>query len=370
VEPALREPDPGDVDRLHVWLAAAERPLIVVGGPRWDQAAADRLAAWAEAAAVPVAAQFRRQDRIDNASPAYVGDLGLGCNPALERRIGEADVLVLLGGRFGDIPSGGYTRLPAAGVPGQRLVHVHPEPTELGRVWSADLDLCAAAPLVMAGLAERGAPDGAGRRAWAEALRADYAAWSEPARRDLDGVDLGQVVGHLRDLLPADAVVANGAGNYTVWVHRYHRHRRYGTQLAPTSGAMGYGIPAAIAAALHDPRRTVVAFAGDGCFQMAGHELATAVQEDLRLVVIVADNGMLGTIRMHQERSYPGHVEGTALANPDFVALAAAYGCHAERVLRDADVPAALARALAAERPAVIHLVTDPRAITPGALLG
>ncbi|MBM3680202.1 MAG: thiamine pyrophosphate-binding protein [Actinobacteria bacterium] len=370
VEPALRAPAPDDLDRLHAWLAEAERPLIVVGGPRWDQATADALAAWAEAAAVPVAAQFRRQDRIDNAAPAYVGDLGLGCNPALERRVAEADVLVVLGGRFGDIPSGGYTRLPADGAPGQRLVHVHADPAELGRVWSADLDVCAAAPLVVAGLAARGAPDGAARRAWADALRADYAAWSEPAPRNLAGVDLGAVVGHLRDALPADAVVANGAGNYTVWVHRYHRHRRFGTQLAPTSGAMGYGIPAAIAAALHDPRRTVVAFAGDGCFQMAGHELATAVQEGLGLVVIVADNGMLGTIRMHQERSYPGHVEGTALANPDFAALAAAYGCHAERVLADAEFPAALARALAAERPALIHLVTDPRAITPGALLG
>jgi len=370
VAPALREPDSADLDRLHAWLAAAERPLIVVGGPRWDQATADALAAWAEAAAVPVAVQFRRQDRIDNASPAYVGDLGLGCNPALERRLLEADALVLLGGRFGDIPSGGYTRLPADGAPGQRLVHVHAEPAELGRVWTADLAVCAAAPLVVAGLVERGAPDGTARRAWADALRADYAAWSEPAPRDLDGVDLGQIVGHLRDALPADAVIANGAGNYTVWVHRYHRHRRYGTQLAPTSGAMGYGIPAAIAAALHDRRRTVVAFAGDGCFQMAGHELATAVQEGLRLVVIVADNGMLGTIRMHQERSYPGHVEGTGLANPDFVALAEAHGCHGERVVRDADFPAALARSLEAGRPAVIHLVTDPRAITPGALLG
>ena len=171
-------------------------------------------------------------------------------------------------------------------------------------------------------------------------------------------------------MLPDDAVVTNGAGNYTVWVHRFFRHRRFGTQLAPTSGAMGYGVPAAIAAALHRPGRPVVAFAGDGCFQMAGHELATAVQLGLRdLVVLVCDNGMLGTIRMHQERAYPGHVEGTALANPDVAALAAAYGCHAERVERDEDVAAAFARALAADRPALLHLVCDPVAITPGALL-
>ena len=337
-------------------------PLIVVGGPRWSQATADALATLG----APVAAQFRRQDRIDNDAPLYVGDLGLGCNPALERRVAEADVLVLLGGRFGDIPSGGYTRLPLAGQPGQRLVHVHPEPTELGRVWQADLDICAAAPLVVDGLVARGPVSGG----WAAELRADYLAWSEPAPRDLTGVDLGQVVRHLREMLPDDAVIANGAGNYTVWVHRFYRHRRFGTQLAPTSGAMGYGVPAAIAAALHRPGRPAIAFAGDGCFQMAGHELATAVQLGLRdLVVLVCDNGMLGTIRMHQERSYPGHVEGTALANPDFAALAAAYGCHAERVERDADFADAFARALAADRPALLHLVCDPAAITPGALL-
>ena len=362
VEPALREPDAADLDALHALLNGAERPLIIVGGPRWSEAAADALATLG----VPVAAQFRRQDRIDNDAPAYVGDLGLGCNPALERRVAEADVLVLLGGRFGDIPSGGYTRLPLAGQPGQRLVHVHPEPTELGRVWQADLDICASAPLVVDGLVARGPLPGG----WAAELRADYLAWSEPPARDLAGVDLGQVVRHLRETLPDDAVIANGAGNYTVWVHRFFRHRRFGTQLAPTSGAMGYGVPAAIAAALHRPGRPAIAFAGDGCFQMAGHELATAVQLGLRdLVVLVCDNGMLGTIRMHQERSYPGHVEGTALANPDFAALAAAYGCHAERVERDADFADAFARALAADRPALLHLVCDPAAITPGALL-
>ena len=367
--PTWREPEADDVDYLHGLVADAERPLIVVGGPRWLQGTGDALAAWAQASGVPVAAQFRRQDRIDNASPAYVGDLGLGCNPALEARVAEADLVVLLGGRFGEIPSGGYARLPVEPRAGRRLVHVHADPAELGRVWQPDLGIAAAAPLVVAGLAALGPLDPAPRRGWAAELRADYAAWSEPAPRGLAGVDLGAVVAHLRDALPADAVVANGAGNYTVWLHRYFRHRRVGTQLAPTSGAMGYGIPAAIAAALHDPTRTAVALAGDGCFQMAGHELATAVQEGLPIVVLVCDNGMLGTIRMHQERDYPGHVEGTDLHNPDFAALAAAYGCHAERVERDDDFPAALERSLAAGRPAVIHLLCDPAAITPGALL-
>ncbi len=370
VAPAWREPDPSDLDGLHAWLGEAERPLIIVGGSRWSQEAGDALAAWAGASGVPVAAQFRRQDRIDNEHPAYVGDLGLGCNPELAARVGESDCVVLLGGRFGDVPSGGYTRLGVPRHTGGRLVHIHADPAELGRVYEPDLAIAAVAPLVVEGLAARGVLAPGPRSAWADAARADYEAWSTPAPRDLDRVDLGQVLRHLDALLPDDAVIANGAGNYTVWVHRYHRHRRVGTQLAPTSGAMGYGIPAAIAAALQDPTRTVVAFAGDGCFQMAAHELATAVQEGLRLVVIVADNGMLGTIRMHQERSFPGHVEGTALANPDIAALAAAYGCHGERVERDADVPGALQRALAAERPAVVHLRVDPRAITPTALLG
>ena len=224
--PTWREPEADDVDYLHGLVADAERPLIVVGGPRWLQGTGDALAAWAQASGVPVAAQFRRQDRIDNASPAYVGDLGLGCNPALEARVAEADLVVLLGGRFGEIPSGGYARLPVEPRAGRRLVHVHADPAELGRVWQPDLGIAAAAPLVVAGLAALGPLDPAPRRGWAAELRADYAAWSEPAPRGLAGVDLGAVVAHLRDALPADAVVANGAGNYTVWLHRYFRHRR------------------------------------------------------------------------------------------------------------------------------------------------
>jgi acetolactate synthase-1/2/3 large subunit len=319
---------------------------------------------------VPVAAQFRRQDRVDNASSAYVGDLGLGANPRLVDRLAESDLVVLLGGRFSDVPSGGYTRLPDPRPAGARLAHVHADPAELGRVWSADLPIAADADLVVAALLADGPLEPGSRRAWADELRADYEDWSAPRPRDLDGVDLAVAMRELRDRLPDDAIVCNGAGNYAVWVHRHLRHRHVGTQLAPTSGAMGYGLPAAIAASLRHPDRAVAAVAGDGCFQMSAHELATAAQEDLRLVVIVCDNGMLGTIRMHQERSFPGRVSGTTLDRVDVVRLAEAHGCLGRRVERDGEIADALDAALAADRPAVVHLLTDPRAITPTDLMG
>jgi acetolactate synthase-1/2/3 large subunit len=367
VESASREPKAKDIERLRGWIVEARRPLFIVGGPRWNQESAEVLAAWAGASAIPVAAQYRRQDRIDNAADAYVGDLGLGVNPGLADRIRESDCVVLLGGRFGDVPSGGYTRLGIPRHEGGRLVHIHADPAELGHVYEPDLAIAATAPAVLEALVERGPI--AGDPSWAAALRADYVAWSTPHRRELQGVDMAAVMEAVEEVVPDDAIVANGAGNYTVWIHRYHRYHRFGTQLAPTSGAMGYGIPAAIAAALHEPTRSIIAFAGDGCFQMSGHELATAVQLGLRFVIVVVDNRMLGTIRMHQERSFPGRVEATTLINPDFVALAQAYGCHAERVERDEQIAGALERALAADRPALLHLVCDPRAISPTAFL-
>jgi len=369
--PARPSAAAADVEELHGLLRAARRPLVVLGGSIWSQQAADALAAFAEASDLPVACQFRRQDHVDNASPCYIGDLGLGVNPTVVERLAASDLVVLLGGRFGDVPSGAYGRLAVAhAAGGRRLVHVHASPDELNLVYEADLAIAAAAPSVVDGLVALGPIDPGGRDpAWRADARASFEAWTEPAPRRVDGVDLGHVLRTLRELLPPDAVVTNGAGNYTVWVHRYHRHRRYGTQLAPTSGAMGYGLPAALAARAVSPAAPIVAFAGDGCFMMAAPELATAVQHDLPVVAIVADNGMFGTIRMHQERSFPGRVEGTDLVNPDFAALARACGWHAARAERDAEVEGALREALAAGRPALVHLRCDPDAITPATTL-
>jgi acetolactate synthase-1/2/3 large subunit len=368
--PAVPHAVAGDVERLHGLLADAERPLLVLGGSQWSQAAADTLQGFAEASAVPVTVSLRRQDHLDNDSPAYVGDFGLGIAPHLPEAMAASDLVVLLGTRFGELESGGYRYLGIPRRASGRLVHVHADPSELGRVYEADLAIAATAASVVEGLAAVGPlPASAARAAHASELRAAFERWTTPAPRGLGGVDLGRAVAHLRDAVPPDTIVTNGAGNYTAFVHRYHRHRRYGTQLAPTSGSMGYGLPAAIAAQAVHPDRRVVAFAGDGCFMMASPELATAAQEQLPIVVIVADNGMLGTIRMHQERQFPGRISGTSLRNPDFTAMARSFGCHAERVEDDAAFPPALERALAAGTTALLHLVCDPRAISPTATL-
>ena len=368
--PATPRADAAALADLRALLEAAERPLVVAGGSLWSQNAADALRDYAEASRLPVLCSFRRQDHLDNDSSAYVGDLGLGVGPHLTAALKASDLIVVLGGRFGEVPSGAYRHLAVPRPSGCRLAHVHASPDELNLVYEADLAIVASAPSVVAGLAELGPlPASDSRANFARDLRAAYERWTTPQPREIDGVDLAKVVVHLRDALPPDAVITNGAGNYTVWVHRYHRHRRYGVQLAPTSGAMGYGIPAAIAAKAVHPDRPAIAFAGDGCFMMACQELATAVQFDLPIIVVLADNGMLGTIRMHQERQFPGRISGTSLANPDFVALARSFGCHAEQVTDDAGFPPALARALAAGTPALIHLVCDPQAITPATTL-
>jgi len=359
-----------DLERLHALLAASERPLVVLGGSQWSQAAADALQTFAEASAVPVTAALRRQDHLDNDSPAYAGDFGLGIAPHLPEAMAASDLVVLLGTRFGELESGGYRYLGIPRPSSGRLVHVHADPSELGRVYEPDLGIAATAPSVVDGLAELGPlPASAARTAHVGALRAAFERWTTPAPRGLGGVDLGLAVARLREVVPPDTIVTNGAGNYTAFVHRYHRHRRYGTQLAPTSGAMGYGLPAAVAAQTVHADRRVIAFAGDGCFMMASPELATAVQEALPIVVLVADNGMLGTIRMHQERQFPGRIAGTTLRNPDFVAMARSFGCHAERVEDDGAFVPALQRALDARTTALLQLVCDPRAISPTATL-
>ena len=358
---------PAQVGAVQAALAGAERPLVVVGGPHWSQAAADDLARFAAAWALPVAVTFRRQDRMDNDHPCYAGDLGVGMNPRLAARLAQADLVLALGTRLGDVPTGGYEILDPA-RPGPRIVHVHADAGEVGRVFRPDPGIVLSAPAMVAALAALPAPAAPPWAGWHAAARADYEAWQQPVATP-GAVRLEQVVGWLRANLPPEAIVTNGAGNYAAFLHRYHRFRRFGTQLAPTSGSMGYGFPAAVAACLERPDAPVVCLAGDGCFQMTLNEMATAVQHGAAPVVIVADNGRYGTIRMHQERHYPGRVSGTDLVNPDFAALARAYGGHGETVEDGAEFPAAFARARASGRVAVIHLRLDPGMLATGASL-
>lgn len=363
-------PEPAALHALQTLLAEAQRPLLVLGGTGWEPEACEALRQFVHRNRLPVAASFRRQDLFDNRDPHYVGMLGLGVSPKLAERVRQADLLLAIGSRLSETTSSGYSliRSPA---PQQTLVHVHPDPEELGRVYQARLPIHAALTPFAHALAALPAPQTTPWSAWTEAARADYEAHSAPApgSSGLAGVDLAQVLAHLNEVLPDDAVISNGAGNYTVWVHRYYRYRQPRTELAPTNGAMGYGLPAAIAAKLHAPQRDVVCFAGDGCFMMYPQELATAMQYGAAVIVIVVNNGMLGTIRMHQEREYPGRVSGTQLRNPDFVALARAFGAHGEQVTRSEDFAAAFARARAAGVPALIELRTDPMQITPAARL-
>jgi len=360
---AQPSPAAADVERALELLARAERPLIVVGGGGWTEQAGRDVLAFAEASQIPIAASFRRQDYVDNGSPVYAGPLTIGMDPKLAQRVRDADVLLALGTRLGEIATQQYSLLEPP-RPRQTLIHVHADADELGRVYEAELPIVSGSPQLAAAL--RPVAGGA-RRAWVEEARRDYLANLEHPK--LPGeLELAEVLAYLRERLPDDAVLTNGAGNYTVWCHRFYEFRRYGTQLAPCAGAMGYGIPAAVAAKLLHPDRVVVCVSGDGDFLMSGHELATAMQYGAAIVVLVVDNGMLGTIRMHQERQF-GRGVATDLVNPDFVALGRAYGCHAALVERNEDFPAAFEDALAAGRPALLELRVDPEAITPRATL-
>jgi acetolactate synthase-1/2/3 large subunit len=313
-----------------------------------------------------VACAWRFQDAYDNADPHYVGEVGIGINPKLAQRVRDADLLIAVGVRLGEMTTGGYTLLECP-VPRQSLVHVFPGPDELGRVYRAELPI-ASGVREFARALDALTVDGSG---WAAALaqaRQDYADHRVP-RPQPGTLDYPQVVLHLDEVLPHDAILTNGAGNFATPLHRFYRHRQHKTQLAPTSGAMGYAVPAAIAAKLCHPQRVVVAVTGDGDFLMTGQELATARQYGADVIVLLVNNGMYGTIRMHQEREFPARVYATALTNPDFVALARAYGCHAERIERTADFAAAFERARHAGRPALLELMIDPQAITAGQTL-
>jgi acetolactate synthase I/II/III large subunit len=341
-------------------LSRAERPLVIVGGPHWNATAAHDLARFAGTQRVPVAAGFRRQDYFDNRDPHYAGDLNVGISPRLAKRLKEADTLLVLGSRLGDIETQGYTALNPAGH-GKRIIHIHADPDEPGRVFQPALTVTADAPSFVAALATLNAA-GPGWPDWTAAANADYLWWSTPFESP-GAVKQEQVIHWLSQNLPEDAILTNGAGNYAAWLHRYFYYKHYGTQLAPTSGSMGYGFPAAISASLEHPDRIVVCLAGDGCFQMTLNEMSTAVQHGAHPIVIVVNNGRYGTIRMHQEKHYPGRVSGTMLANPDFAALARAYGGHGETVTETARFPAAFARAKASGTVAVIELEVDPEAL-------
>ncbi len=364
IDVPLAAPSDAAVRSLGDLLARAERPLMIVGGSGWNDATVSNVRRFAERAGMPTAASFRRQDYFDNEHPLYAGDLGLGVNPKLAQRVRDADLLLVLGGRMGEVPSQGYTLLGLP-VPQQTLVHVHADAAELGRVYRATLPIHAHPRAFAGALADMLDVDGRRWADWARAANADYRAYSAPTTTP-GPLQMSQVVAGLSETLPDDAIITNGAGNYTVFIHRFYRHRRFGTQLAPTAGSMGYGVPAGVAAKLRYPAKTVVAFSGDGCFLMNGQELATAVQHGANVIFIVVNNGMLGTIRMHQERNYPGRVVGTDLVNPDFAALARAYGAFGEIVERTEDFPAAFARASASGKPAVLELRVDPEALTPG----
>jgi len=365
--PVASAPADADVRAVHALLANAVRPLLLIGGSRWDADACAALAELASRDALPVACAFRRQDLLDNRHASYVGDVGIALNPALAMRIRDADVLLVIGERLGEITTTGYT-LPAAPLPAQTLIHVHPGVEELGRVYRAAVAIAATPAAFLAALARLPALPAERWRASTAAARADCDAWRAP--RPVPGdLDLWQIVHWLDERLPDDAILTNGAGNYTTWLHRVYRYRRTGTQLAPYSGSMGYGVPAAIAAKLLHPERVVVSWNGDGCFLMNGQELATAVQYGAGVVFVVIDNGMYGTIRMHQERRYPGRVVGSGLANPDFAALARAFGAHGETVRRTGEFAPAFERALDAGRPALLHVLLDPQALTMNATL-
>jgi acetolactate synthase-1/2/3 large subunit len=354
--------------QLQKLLWAAARPLVIAAGSRWSAASVAGLARFAERFELPVACSFRRQMLFDHEHPNYAGDVGIGINPALAARVKDADLLLLIGGRMSEMPSSGYSLLGIP-EPRQKLVHVHPGAEELGRVYRPELAINASPAAFVAALEGIQPPHGGipWRGAAAEANRA-YRAWSTPGR-NVGPVQLGEIIAWLSSTLPPDSIITNGAGNYSGWVHRFYRFRRYATQLAPTSGSMGYGLPAAIAAKLCHPARTVVAFAGDGCFQLTSQELATAVQYGAAVIVVVVNNGIHGTIRMHQERDYPGRVIATDLVNPDFAALARAHGAHGETVGATAEFAPAFERAAASGKPALIEVKFDPEAITSSTTL-
>jgi acetolactate synthase-1/2/3 large subunit len=355
-------PGPAQLERLGEMLSGAQRPLLLLGGGDWNAQACEDIRVFAEAWSLPVGCSFRRQDLLDNRHPNYVGEIGIVTGADLKKCVQESDLVVAVGPRLGEMTTSGYTLFEVPRLP-QRFVHVHPGAEELGRVYQADLMINAGMAEFAAAVRALRAPAAPRWKERTQTLRAEYLKTLQPVPTP-GALNMSEVVAWLRERLPAGSIVANGAGNFSGWPQRFHTYTGLRTQLAPTNGAMGYGVPAAIAGKLLHPERIVVCFSGDGDFLMTGQELATAVQYQAPVVFIVVNNGMYGTIRMHQEREYPARVHGTALNNPDFAALARAYGAHGEMVERTADFAAAFERAVASGRPALLELRVDPEAIT------
>ncbi len=361
----VAEPQPSsqNMDNLRDLLARAQRPLMIVGGPGWSADTRDKVQAFASRFDLPVASSFRCQDYFDNRSDNYVGHAGVGMDPTLANAIRDADTLLVVGSRLGEMTTNGY-ELVDIPSPKQTLIHVHPSGDELGSVYRPDLPVNASAAGFAAALENLQSPAQVAWAAWRQQARDNYLATVKPSQIPGD-LQYPEIIAMLADRLGDDDIVCNGAGNYAAFLHRFYSYRGYRTQLAPTSGSMGYGVPASVAAKLANPSKTVVTFAGDGCFMMTSQELATAMQYDLAVIMIVVNNGMYGTIRMHQEREYPGRVVGTRLVNPDFAAFAESFGAHGETVTETAQFMPAFERALAAGKAAVIELKIDPEAITP-----
>ena len=359
-------PSARDMQALRDLLQGAERPFVLIGGGSWSRQACDSLRAWVEVSGLPAGTSFRCQDLFDNRSPSYAGDVGIGINPKLAQRVKEADVLMVIGARLGEMTTSGYS-LVEVPVPRQTLIHVHAGAEELGRVYQAALPINSGYPQFVEALASVKL-DAARWRERTRAAHAEYEAWTEP--QAIPGrLQYAEVIKWLDRELPEDAIVSGGAGNFSGWVHRYFRYKGFRTQLGPTNGSMGYGLPGAVSAKLAAPERTVVAVCGDGDFLMNGQELATAAQYGAAVIALVVNNGMYGTIRMHQEREYPERISGTELKNPDFAAYARAFGGHGELVEETAQFAPAFERARASGKPAIIELRIDPDAITTGTTL-
>ena len=334
-------------------------PFCIVGGSKWSQKASINLGKLSEQMSFPIGTSFRCQDFIDNRHPNYMGDVGLGINPKLKAYIKSADLILCLGARLGENTTGGYSLLNVPN-PDSPLIHIHPDPNELGRVYTPDISLaCNSSDFL-----ERALACAVKKRSDLTSLKNDYFSWREPFETP-GSVKMEQIILQLNDVLAEETIVTNGAGNYAAWLHRYFQYKSFKTQLAPTSGSMGYGIPAAISAKLEHPRAEVVCLAGDGCAQMSIQEFGTAMQYNANIIIIISNNGVYGTIRMHQERTYPGRISGTDMLNPNFASLAQAYGGFGESVTKTEDFLPAFERARSSGKPAIIELKTDPLALSP-----